>query len=102
MPIKRASTISKALAESIDSSRSSERWLNPIAMSHLKVAVLAKKKEVTLNGINYSITYGFHRVGAASGEDLESIRLNRTDGQFVPMGYVSMKKIREFDFEASE
>ena len=82
--------------------RGDRDWLNPIAMSKLQVAVKARKDEVVLNGIKFSITYGQMFTFPASGETRESVKLQRTDGQFVPFGYVPIKRILEFDFEKGE
>ena len=93
--------ITAADAAFIDSTRSSQ-FLNPIAMSQLQRAVREKKKEAVLDGIRYSLSYGHVLNYPASGETSESVRLKRTDGQFVPFGYVSLKRIENFDFENGE
>ena len=77
-------------------------FLDPIAMSKLQRAYKGRQKTVVLNGIEYSITYGFKRRYPVSGEDAEAIRLNRTDGKFVPMAYVSVKRILAFKFDEDE
>lgn len=91
-------TMTAAMAETIDAARS-KTWLNPIAMSQLQAAVKAKKKEAVLDGTRYSITYGIQFRSKVLDTVTESVKLKRTDGQFVPFGYVSMKRIMEFDFE---
>ena len=74
-------------------------FLDPIGMSNLQRAYKGRKKEVSIGGIKYSIEYGFSRVYPASGERMESVRLKRVDGEFAPMGYVSVKRILQFKFE---
>lgn len=74
-------------------------WLNPLAMRMLQNAVKGNKKEVILNGTKYRITYGYRRTYPASKETVDSVRLNRADGTFVPMGYIPIKKILNFKFE---
>jgi hypothetical protein len=76
-------------------------WLNPITMSQLKTAVIAKKKTVVLNGLKFNITYGiiFHSKVA---DDYEQILLKRADGGYAPMGYVKLDKILNFNFEDKE
>jgi hypothetical protein len=91
-------TMSKTDAVEFDEHKDGD-WLNPIAMSYLKDAVEKRASTVVLRGDRFNITYGFKRTYPASNETVESIRLTPADGGFVPMGYVSMKKILEFDFE---
>lgn len=102
--INRDNTISKQTADDIDARRAASRdWLNPISMSKLQRAVKEKQKDVVLDdGVKYNITYGFKTTYPASGETRESIKLQRADGQFVPFAYVSLKRIREFDFANGE
>lgn len=95
-------TVSKQEAELFDSTSDSREWLNPIAMSQLQRAVKDEAKEVVLNGVKYLITYGYRHTYPASKETIDSVRLNRADGTFVPMGYISMKRILKFDFEKGE
>ena len=91
------------LAKELDMRREkSQNWLNPISMSRLQKAVAEDATEIVLEGIRYSITYGHTINFPASGEVRECIKLQRTDGQFVPFGYVSLKKIKEFDFAKGE
>lgn len=86
-------------AQNFDEHLRRNDWLNPIAMSRLQSAVLKNKDRVTLNGIEFSITYKqiFHF--PASDENRECIKLKRIDGAPAPFGYISMKRIREFKFE---
>ena len=74
-------------------------WLNPIAMDRLQTAVKGKKKEVTLDGIKFNITYGYRRDYPVSRESVDSVHLTRADGGFVPRGYISVKRIMDFKFE---
>jgi hypothetical protein len=77
-------------------------WLNPIAMSKLKHAVERKKPTVVLSeGVQYDITYGIIWKSALI-PDYEVIRLKRSDGNFGSFGYISMKRILNFDFEKGE
>ena len=62
-------------------------WMNPIAMSQLKVAVKRNHHTVVLNGTEFTITY----LG-------EKIRLNPVRG-FVPMGFFRIKDVLDFEFE---
>jgi hypothetical protein len=77
-------------------------WLNPIAMDQLQTAVKGKKKEVVLDGVKYMIEYGFRRDYPVSKERIDSIRLTRADGGFVPRGYISVKRIMDFQFEGKK
>jgi hypothetical protein len=78
-------------------------FLSPIAMSQLQRAYKGRKREVVLGGIKYRITYGFSRMTKITNERVDSIRINRDDGQgFVPMGYVPVKDILDFTFEGSD
>lgn len=77
-------------------------FLDPIAMSQLQRAYKGRKKTVVLSGIEYAITYGFKRHYPVSGENAEAIRLNRTDGKFIPMAYVAVKRILSFKFDEDE
>lgn len=77
-------------------------WLNPIAMDRLQTAVKGKKTEVVLDGIKYTITYGYRRDYPVSRERVDSIKLSRVDGGFVPRGYISVKRIMEFQFEGKK
>lgn len=97
-------TISKKMAAELDARRESSRdWLNPISMSKLQRAVKEKKKDVVLDdGVRYNITYGIKRTSKVTQEELESIKLKRADGGFVPFAYISMKRIEEFDFANGE
>lgn len=63
-------------------------WLNPIAMSVLSSATQDRRDQVVLNGISYNLRY-----------DERSVHLRRTDGGFVPMGSVSLDRLRGFQFE---
>lgn len=92
----------ESAAAEFDSAQGDRDWLNPINMSKLQKAVKRDETEVVLGGVRYSITYGFKRKYPVSHETVESVRLNRMDGQFVPCGYVSMKRILEFDFAKGE
>lgn len=73
-------------------------WLNPIAMSELQKAVRKRAATVVLNGTRFDIEYGILWKYAVT-EDTECIKLSRADGGYVPFGYVSMKKILDFDFD---
>jgi len=90
------------MIESVFDHTPGKGFLDPIAMSNLQRAYKGRKKKVTLSGIEYAITYGFTGVYPISGEKRESIRLNRTDGGLAPMGYISVKRILAFDFEATK
>ena len=97
------STITQKQAKELDERRQSSRdWLNPISMSRLQRAYNEKKKEVVLEGIRYNITYGISRTSKVTGEVMESIKLQRTDGEFVPFAFISVKRIVEFDFAEGE
>jgi hypothetical protein len=100
----RDSLISAARAKEVDAKREASRdWLNPISMSKLQAAVKAKKNDVVLDdGLRYNITYGIKRTSAILGDELESIKLQRADGQFVPFAYISLKRIIDFDFAQGE
>jgi len=90
------------MIESVFDNTPGRVFLDPIAMSHLQRAYKGRKKTVILGGIEYSITYGFTGTYPVSGEKRDAIRLNRTDGEMVPMGYVSVKRILAFKFEEVE
>ena len=94
-----ASTSTERHAEFFDNNTKDKDWLNPIAMSSLKRAVAKKKKIVVLNGTEFSITYGIYFRSTVL-EPRESIMLKRTDGEFVPFGYIPIVRIQEFIFEA--
>jgi len=100
----REQIITKKRAEDLDARRAASRdWLNPISMSKLQRAVLDKKKDVVLDdGSLYNITYGIKHTSKITGETHESIKLQRADGSFVPFAYVSLKRIKEFDFAKGE
>ena len=87
---------------SVFDSRPDRDWLNPIAMSMLQGAVRKRADEVVLGGVRYSIEYGFKLTYPVSGEVSESVRLRRMDGGFVPFGYISLKRIKRFNFERGE
>jgi hypothetical protein len=70
-----------------------EQWPGVHGMAALKVAVLAKKEHVFIGGVKYHITYGFRRTYPVSRETVDSVRLNRADGEFAPMGYITLKDI---------
>ena len=92
-------TVGEKQASYLDSKRDKTRdWLNPIAMSSLQRACAAKKKTVVLNGIMFAITYG--EIFKLMSGDRECVKLKRTDGGYVPFGYVSLDRIRRFKFEA--
>lgn len=77
-------------------------WLNPISMSMLKAAVEKKKPQVKLNDdVVYNITYGIMWKSKLI-PDYECIMLKRADGKFGSFGYISMKRILNFDFEKGE
>jgi hypothetical protein len=76
-------------------------WLNPISMGTLKAAVEKKKPQVQLNGILYDITYGIMWKSKLI-PDYECIKLKQADGKFGSFGYISMKRILNFDFEKGE
>lgn len=81
-----------------DAFRDTKDWLNPVALSVLKGAVEKRAKRVHLNGIEYTIEYDFD-FPSEYEEDTKCVRLKRVDGEFAPMGYVSYKRLRKFDFE---
>jgi hypothetical protein len=101
---KREQTMSKERAADLDARRQAARdWLNPISMSKLQRAVKNSADDVVLDdGIRYNITYGITRTSKVTGEVLESVKIERTDGQFVPFAFVSLKRIKEFDFAKGE
>ncbi len=68
-------------------------WLQDADLKALKKAVKAKDETVIVQGVKYRITYGFRRNYPVSKEVVDSIRLSRHDGGFVPMGYIPIKKI---------
>lgn len=84
-------------AELFDTRPDSE-WLNPISMGTLKAAVEKKQPQVQLNGELYDITYGI-TWPAKLVAPYECIMLKRADGKFGSFGYISMKRILNFDFE---
>jgi len=79
--------------------KSNKGFIDPIGMSKLQRAYKGRQSRVVLGGIEYSIEYGFSRVMPVSGERIDSIRLKRTDGGFIPFGYVAVKRILQFKFE---
>jgi hypothetical protein len=81
--------------------RPDKDWLNPISMSVLKAAFLKRKKQVTLNGIVYDITYGIIWKSSVL-EDRKCIMLKRADGGYAPFGYIHYDRIEKFDFEKGE
>jgi hypothetical protein len=80
-------------------SRPARDWLNPISMSKLQIAVNSKAKVVELNGREFSIEYGVMWQSKVLSMWYECICLRRTDGELVPFGYVSVKRIKDFIFE---
>ena len=74
-------------------------WINPISMSMLQKAVKRKAATVVMNGIEYGITYDLYLDLPASGERREVVKLKRTDGGYAPFGYVSVSRIKRFQFE---
>lgn len=82
--------------------RPDKMWMNPIALSTLQRAVKRNQKTVLLNGREFSIEYGIYFDLPASGERREMVKLKRTDGSFVPFGYIAMKRIKEFTFEGKD
>lgn len=84
---------------SVFDSRPDRDWLNPISLSKLKDAVAQKAKKVVLNGVEFTITYGHTFTYKTTGEVVECVKLKRTDGQFVPFGYISMHTIGKFRFD---
>lgn len=74
-------------------------WLNPIAMATLKSAVEKRADHVTLNGIQYSLEYIVHNYPLTG--DREEVKLKRKDGYMAPFGYIGVKRILEFEFEAT-
>lgn len=70
-------------------------WLQPSDLKELKKVIKDEGDTVILRGIKYTITYGFVRVYPVSKERVESVRLTRADGGFVPMGYIPLKKIMQ-------
>jgi hypothetical protein len=73
-------------------------WLNPIAMGTLQHAVKERRQFVILNGIEFAITY-LTKKYPLTGER-EEVKLKRVDGLMAPFGFVSMKRILEFQFES--
>lgn len=97
------STISKKQAKELDERRQQSRdWLNPISMSRLQRAYNEKQKDVVLEGIRYNITYGIKRTSKVTQEVMESIKLQRADGEFIPFAYISVQRIVDFDFAEGE
>ena len=90
-------TITSREADVFDQ-RPDRDWLNPISMRELQIAFTNKRKTVVLNGRSYNITYGIIWHSKLIG-DYRCIKLTRTDGDIVPFGYISEKRIRDFDFE---
>jgi hypothetical protein len=84
---------------SVFDSRPDRDWLNPISMSRLKDAVGSKAKKVVLNGVEFAITYGHTFTYKTTGEVVECVKLQRTDGDFVPFGYIAMQTIEKFRFD---
>lgn len=74
-------------------------WLNPIAMRELQIAVRGKKKEVVLNGTKFRIEYGYSWKSEYDGEH-PLVKVSRMDGAYAPFGYISVKRINEYDFES--
>lgn len=85
---------------SVFDNRPDRDWLNPNSMSALKRAVERKDKRVFLNGREYNITYGIEWESYKLTGDRECIKLKRVDGEMAPFGYVSLKRIREFEYES--
>lgn len=86
--------------ESYFDSNPDRDWLNPISMATLQRAVERSRKTVLLNGVEYSIERVMWHSKLVG--DYPVVKLTRTDGEYVPFGYVSVKRIREFDFEKGE
>ena len=95
------STVSKQQAEIFDYTPDRD-WLNPISMSRLKLAVEAEAKRVALNGTEYKITYGIYIDLPVSGDRRECVRLDRVDGGLAPFGYVSVARLKQFEFEENK
>lgn len=74
---------------------SKDHWLNPIAMATLQAAVGRRDERVTLNNVEYALTYD-HLIGR---NKTVCIHISRTDGQYAPRGYISVKRIEQFSFE---
>ena len=70
-----------------------QEWPSASDMPALKKAVEAKAKSVTLSDGNYHITYGYRHTYPVSKETIDSVRLNRLDPGFTPMGYIPIKRI---------
>lgn len=66
-------------------------WLNPINMQIIQGVIKRNEYKVTLDGIEYHITY------RPKGRDC--VLLKRTDGGFAPGGYIEIPRILHFDFE---
>lgn len=90
--------VSKKEASVFDS-RPDRDWLNPISMSRLKDAVSEKAKKVVLNGVEFAITYGHTFTYKTTGEVVECVKLKRTDGGFVPFGYIALYNLDKFRFD---
>lgn len=72
-------------------------WINPISMSMLQKAVNRKAETVVMNGIEFAITYGI--IIELLDGPRECVKLKRTDGAYVPIGYISVNRIKRFQFE---
>lgn len=90
------STVQEA---SVFDSRPDRDWLNPISMSRIKDAVSENKRKVILNGVEFAITYGHTFTYKTTGEVVECVKLKRTDGDFVPFGYIALHTIEKFRFD---
>lgn len=88
-------------AEVFDTSAKPEKrkdWLDPIGMSQLQRAVQNRSKIAFIHGREYVLEYG-HRHESKIAESYDLVKVKRKDGVMAPFGYVSLKKILEFDFE---
>jgi len=100
-PIAPIGTTSLQKARVFDD-RPDRDWLNPISMSRLKIATESKEKHVALNGTEYRITYGYYLDLPVSGDRRECVRLDRVDGGLAPFGYVSVARLKQFEFEENK
>jgi len=80
-------------------SRPDRDWLNPISMSVLQSAVAEGRTKTVLNGVEYEISYNHYFTYPVSKERIECVKLRRTDGQFVPFGYIARYRIEKFRFD---
>jgi len=93
-------TLSHEHAIFLDERTRERDWLNPMTMSALQRAIKGRSERVALNEVMFAITYIMWHSNLLP--DFECVRLERTDGELVPFGYISMRRIRSFKFEEDE